>query len=146
MGCPTVFIGDDGGSPGGNGAAADEVDEAAEQTEMQNQARSSEAALVDAAATGVALVKICPACAQIRQATDEPKSTFVLRVVDDQTDEPARGVALKITLPNGNKETHTTDENGQVIIDDLDHPGVCEVTCELDDAEAERTFDIVRRE
>ncbi len=143
-GCPTVFIGDAGGAPAS--AQSPTADEVAEQVEEHSQLQSTEAALVAGAASGMPLIEVCPPCERMPIAAEDRKSTFAVRVVDDETNEPVRGVALKITLPDGEEETHTTDGDGEVIIDDLDRPGMCDVKCEIEDAINDKTAGFVRRE
>ncbi len=144
MGCPTVFIGDAGGSP----ASADVSDQAAvaEQVEEQSNLQSTEAALVRAAQSGVPLIEVCPPCSRMPTAAENTHSTFAVRVVNDETNQPVRGVSLIVTLPDGTEETHVTDGNGEVVIDDLDEPGLCQVRCQIEDVTNEETAGFVRRE
>ncbi|GAF77424.1 unnamed protein product, partial [marine sediment metagenome] len=138
MGCPTVIIGDDGGGPATAESAA-----AQDQAEQQSQAQSTAAALTDGAASGAPLVEVCEQCERMRQASEDEKATFAVRVVDDETDEPVPGVALKITLPDGEEEVHTTDEQGTVEIDDLEAPGTCSAACDIENARLSSTYDFV---
>ncbi len=144
MGCTTVFIGDAGGSTAASTApAAEDVDE---QAEERSQLQSIEAALVSAAESGLALIEMGPQCSRLPAVVEETHSTFALRVVDDETNEPFAGVSLIVTLPDGAEETHVTDANGEILIDDLDEPGTCDVRCDLEDAINDETVDFVRRE
>lgn len=141
LGCQTVLIGDDGGGPasGGNAAAVEAaVAEAAEQA----QAQSTTQALVSAAAAGTPLVEVCPQCEKLRKAARETKHHVKFQVVKDETNEPCRNVRLKIKLPDGTAEMHTTDAEGMIEIDDLDTPGACEIL-EMHDDQA---FEVVRVE
>ena len=142
LGCQTVLIGDDGGGPAtpDNAAAvAEAVAEAAQNT----QAQSTAAALVAAAAAGTPLIEICPACAKMREAAQKPKHTLGIRVVIDGDDTPVCGITLRIALPDGTEETHTTDQDGVVLINDLDTPGACSVGCDIKGARLPRTYDFV---
>jgi len=141
MGCPTVLIGDDGGGP----PQADPASVAAAVAEaVQNaQAQSTAASLVSGARAGTPLIEICPACARMREAAQHAKHMVAFRVVDDKTDQPIPGVALKITLPDGTEEHYTTDSNGKVEIDDLDKAGECRVTCDKKEYTLPKTVDFV---
>jgi uncharacterized Zn-binding protein involved in type VI secretion len=142
LGCQTVLIGDDGGGPATPDNAAAVADAVAE-TAQNAQAQSTAAALVAAAAAGTPLIEICPACAKMREAAQKTKHMVAFRVVEDRTDEPIAGVALKITLPDGTEETHMTDADGMVEIDDLDQPGNCNVTCDEKGAILPKTVDYI---
>ncbi len=147
MGCPTVLIGDDGGPSSGGGAAvassSSATAQAFRQAEQAANAQSAAAALASAAATGVALVQISTHCSQLHRASQEKKHRIAIRVVDDITDQPIAGVTLKLTLPDGRVEPHTTDGEGLVEVDDLEKPGVCSAACELKGARLSRTYDFV---
>lgn len=142
VGCQTVLIGDDGGGPA-SGAGAAAVQQAVEEAAEQAQVQSTTQALVAAAQSGTPLVEVCPQCAKMRETAQEKKHMVAFRVVDDKTDQPIAGVALKITLPDGSVETHTTDADGAVEIDDLEKPGQCSVTCEKKDLRLPTTLDFV---
>lgn len=144
LGCPTVFIGDAGGpaSPASGSSAAD----VAEQVEQQSQFQSTEAALVAGAASGVPLIEVCVPCSRMNRAAEQERAIFEVRVVDDESNEPFRGVSLIVKLPDGTEETHVTDANGEVVIDDLDEPGWCEVRCDIEGSTNDETADFVRRE
>jgi len=150
MGCTTVLIGDQGaGGSGAPGAAA--VAEAAGAIEAQMaqdallaQARSATAALTQAAATGVPLVEVCKPCSGMRETVQEKKHSIAFRVVMDETGEPIPGAAMKVTLPDGQEQTHTTDADGRIEIDDLEQPGECSITCDGDGGTLGDTFDFVR--
>jgi uncharacterized Zn-binding protein involved in type VI secretion len=142
LGCQTVLIGDDGGGPATPDNAA-AVAEAVAEAAQNAQAQSTAAALVAAAAAGTPLIEICPACARMREAAEKTKHMVAFRVVDDKTDQPIAGVALRITLPDGTEETHATDAEGMVEIDDLDQAGQCSVTCEKKDLRLPTTLDFV---
>lgn len=142
LGHPTTMIGDAGTGGGGGGGAAGGAQPASQeqaQTSPASEAASIQAAMMAAAQSGTALVASPPP----DETAEDPKSTFAVKVVMDETDEPVWGVKLKITLPDGQEETHTTDQNGKVEIDDLDEPGQCTVTCAIKDARLTRTFDFV---
>ena len=144
MGCQTVLIGDDGGGSGGGGGGGGKgaAQSAAQQQKkaLQQETQQAEALLGQAASIGIALLQND----QLTQVAEDPMHTFNIKVVDDETGNPVRGVALKIKLPDGQEATHTTDENGQVVIDDLDQPGDCEVTCDIEGASNDDTADFVR--
>jgi uncharacterized Zn-binding protein involved in type VI secretion len=139
--CPTVFIGDVGGGGAGGGGAA------AAGGQASSLAQSRESASVDAALVETALAASqngsTPVDEPLDQAPEEPKSTFTLQVVMDETGAGVPGVELKITLPDGEQETQMTDRNGMVRIDELASPGVCSVTCDMTDPELPRTCDFV---
>ncbi len=137
VGCPTVFIGDDGGGPGpssdaAGGASQEQTDK---QQEQQEQARSTEAALIEAAATGVALVEVCPQCAQIERAaaTGPPTGWVLFRLVRHDTGEPLAGARVRIRRPDGTGQVYTTNQHGEIEIDDLrPAAGTCAVEAILD--------------
>ena len=103
---------------------------------------SIRAALLEAAQCGVS----CLSNPLADETAEDSQSVFAVRVVDDETGDPVPGVALKITLPDGEEEVHTTDNDGMVEIDDMETPGTCDVTCEIDDGTNDETADFVRRE
>ncbi len=139
-GCPSVLIGDDGGPPEPEPETV--IDDEAIEKEMH--AQSSIAALNQAAAAGIPLIEVCPQCAKLREAVQKIKHKLVLCVVDDGTGEPIAGVTLRVTLPDGQQEMHTTDAQGRVEIDDLEEPGDCSVTCDLQGAQLAHTYGFVR--
>ncbi len=140
-GCPTVEIGDEGGPPAPDEAAA--VAAAIAAAEKQAQAASSTRALLDAATAGVPLIEVCPSCTKLRAAAQQPKHRIAFRVVTDGTSQAVPGIALRVTLPDGQTETHTTDQDGRVDIDDLETPGVLSATCEIKGARLPTTYDFV---
>jgi uncharacterized Zn-binding protein involved in type VI secretion len=155
LGHPTTMIGDAGSGGGGGGAGGATAPGAAAgagggETATSEQPPASaaidpasiRAALVEAARSGVPCLSNPP----VDGTAEDSQSVFAVRVVDDETGDPVPGVALKITLPGGEEEVHTTDNDGMVEIDDLETPGTCDVTCEIDDGTNDETADFVRRE
>ncbi|HEY3246395.1 MAG TPA: PAAR domain-containing protein, partial [Phycisphaerae bacterium] len=136
MGCPTVFIGDDGGGPAAAGAAPAAAD-AGDDPDTLAQAQSAAAALANGAASGAPLIEIAAQCGGLGK--DKKKHHVVFQVIDEDTGQPCRGVSLKVKLPDGTEEQHVTDSDGMIEIDGLDRPGQCEVTCEF--TRIEDTFD-----
>ena len=78
------------------------------------------------------------------EETQETCSTFRLHVADEETGDAMPGVTLLITLPDGTQEPHTTDANGDIVIDDLEELGACDVTSDIEGATNEDTADFVR--
>lgn len=141
LGCQTVLIGDDGGGPP---SPAQPVAEAVEEALEAAQAQSASSAMTTAAAAGTPLIEICQPCNASMGAAQPAKHKVAFRVVIDETDKPVAGVALKITLPDGTVETHTTNADGMIEIDDIERPGTCSVTCDIKGAELTDTYDFVR--
>jgi len=153
LGHPTTLIGDagsggGGGGGGGGASAGGAADGAGPDGGVVSSAASGpasgaidpvsiRAALVTAATSGMALVAGPPG----DETVQDLQATFTLRVVDDQTGEPVPGVKLKITLPDGAVETHTTDQDGVIVIDDID-PGTCGILKMIDD----EAYEVVRVE
>lgn len=140
-GCVTVMIGDAGGG-GGGGAGGGPGDRPSPSDDNSSEAPTTEAvkgSLVSAAITGGALV----ATFAKDGTAEDIKSTFALKVVLDENDEPIPGIEVQITLPTGEMVEERTDSSGRVRIPEVDAPGMCSVTCELDDARLPRTYDFV---
>jgi hypothetical protein len=69
-----------------------------------------------------------------------PELSWVgFRVVDDETDQPVSGVALKVKLPNGEVRDFTTDGSGRIDVRDI-QPGSCTIEKMIDD----RALEVVR--
>lgn len=67
-------------------------------------------------------------------ATTAPQVTanwVEFRIVDDETDQPLADVRIRIKLPTGESQEHTTDANGVVRIDDVPE-GTCDIEKILD--------------
>ncbi len=144
MGEMTVLIGDDGGGPGAPTSSPATTSDA--QSQKQSQAQSTEGALAAAAASGVPLIEVCQQCREMAAAANDRRFFVAFQVVDDETGRPRPGVRLKIHLPDGTEREAVTDGDGTIMIDDLESPGACDVTCDLDDASNNQTFDFVRME
>ena len=65
-----------------------------------------------------------------------PRNWVRIRVVDDETDEPIPGVALRIKLPSGEVGRPRTNRRGTIYLDDLS-PGTLDILEILDDAALE---------
>ncbi len=149
-GCPSVNIGDDGGGPGSGDSTPDEAAsaEALALAEQIAWAQTSPAAPV---AAKTLLSSQDRAEWRPTQAAPEEESAkktqlehrVAFRVVIDQTGEPVPGVALQITLPDGQKLSRTTDDAGQIEIADLTAPGQCRVACSMEGARLGTTYDFV---
>ena len=61
------------------------------------------------------------------------------QVVDDETNQPVSGVALKVKLPNGELRDLTTDGSGKIDVRDI-QPGSCTIEKMVDD----RALEVVR--
>ncbi len=64
-------------------------------------------------------------------APTEDKTWIRFLVMDDATTKPVEGVQLKIKLPNGTVEEHTTDSGGMVRISDIPE-GSCDIEKMID--------------
>jgi len=64
--------------------------------------------------------------ANAKSAADEEKTWIEIELVDEE-DRPVADEAWVITLPNGTKQSGTTDSNGRARVDGID-PGTCQVT------------------
>jgi hypothetical protein len=74
------------------------------------------------------------------------KLTWIeIRVVADATGEPIPWVRMRVTLPTGDKDYHTTDKDGLIRIDDIE-PGTCDANCDLENAKLADSFAFVRLE
>lgn len=62
---------------------------------------------------------------------DETRHWIKIRVVDDDTDEPLRGVPMRLKLPDGKVARYTTDGDGMVSIRELPD-GSCDLEALLD--------------
>jgi len=145
-----------GGAAGGAGAGDKAAKEQAKKQQEKYDAESAEAMLVQCGAIGAALVP----CLQDdntaegpvaddettgeEQEAEETCSRFELQVLDKDDGRPLPNVTLLITLPNGEQQRCTTDADGMVVIDDLEEPGACDVTCEIEGATNADTADFVR--
>ena len=73
-------------------------------------------------------------------AKTSPELSWVgFQVVDDETNEPVSGVALKVKLPNGEVRDFTTDASGKIDVRDI-QPGSCTIEKMVDD----RALEVVR--
>ncbi len=145
VGCPTVLIGDDGGGPASGAAAAAQqqaVEDAIEEAQLESQAQSTTQALSQAAQSGAPLVEVCPIWPKVPGSTRDTKHQIAFQVIKDETGEPCPNVRLKIKLPDGTEEMHTTNSNGMIEIDDIDTPGNCEILEMHDD----KAYEVVRVE
>lgn len=142
MGEATVEIGDSGGG-GGGGAPASTDDSATDDAVEDSQATSAENALIEAARAGTPLIELSQACQIIIPGTEEEASTFALRVVLDEDGTPVRNIELKIKLPDGTEESWLTDARGEVFIDDLEEPGVCDVSSHTLHPRLSQVYDFV---
>ena len=61
-----------------------------------------------------------------------PRNWVRLRIVDDETDEPIPGVAMRVKLPSGEIGKPRTDRSGTIYLDDLS-PGTVDILGILDD-------------
>lgn len=76
-------------------------------------------------------------------AGPELKKTWIkIKIVDDATGKPVSGVALALTLPNGERKTYTSAKDGLVAIDSLDE-GTCDVSSHLPKAKLAGTLSFV---
>ncbi len=133
LGHMTTMIGDSGSGGGGGGAAGGGGETATTEEPPASEAIdpvSIQAAMVSASISGTALVADPPE----DETAEDSQSVFAVRVVDDETGQPIAGVKLAIRVPDGEVETHVTDGNGMIRIDDLE-PGTCDILA-MDDAEA----------
>jgi hypothetical protein len=62
-----------------------------------------------------------------------------LRVIHARTGAPIPGIPLHVTLPDDTERDGTTDADGLVVYRDI-QPGICMVTCDLQDARLRDTY------
>ncbi len=70
-----------------------------------------------------------------------PAKTWVaFKVVDERTGEPVSSVRLRVTLPDGTEDYHTTSGSGAVRINEV-REGFCDVACDLTGASLGDTYE-----